>query len=295
VPCYNGSEHLRETLASLLAQTLPPFEIIVVDDGSTDDSLAIAQSYGPPVMAVSQVNSGAAKARATGAERARGDVVVYADAGDLSTPDRLARFQAAFEQQPQAVAAYALTLLKERGRSSRSNLAEPVAEGAVVAVPDPLAIMIGQSHPIAVAMNIAVRRDVAVQAARGLDEYRAANDYALQLGVAARGAFAFVNCTTLEYITSPNGITRTQGTARQAAYALVAACMAMRDPQLRTADRLRALRRRIEAEWVEVMGDALAGGHRALARRVLRLGWPYVRWASVPRKLWWYLARRRAS
>ena len=54
IPCYNAAPFLRETLDSVLAQTHPALEVIVVDDGSTDDSSAITESYGPPVRVIRQ-------------------------------------------------------------------------------------------------------------------------------------------------------------------------------------------------------------------------------------------------
>ena len=58
IPCYNGAAFLKETLDSTLAQTRQPLEVILVDDGSTDDSAAIAASYGPPVRVLRQPNQG---------------------------------------------------------------------------------------------------------------------------------------------------------------------------------------------------------------------------------------------
>lgn len=52
VPCFNKGAVLRETIDSALAQTYPPLEVIVIDDGSTDDSAAVAAEFGPPVQLV---------------------------------------------------------------------------------------------------------------------------------------------------------------------------------------------------------------------------------------------------
>jgi len=58
IPCYNAAPFLREALDSTLRQTVPAAEVILVDDGSTDDSAAIAESYGPPVRVIRQANQG---------------------------------------------------------------------------------------------------------------------------------------------------------------------------------------------------------------------------------------------
>jgi glycosyltransferase involved in cell wall biosynthesis len=56
IPCYNGARFLRETVASVLSQTAPVLEVLVVDDGSTDDSVAVAESFGDPVRVIRQAN-----------------------------------------------------------------------------------------------------------------------------------------------------------------------------------------------------------------------------------------------
>ena len=89
IPCYNGHDFLAETLDSALAQTHAPLEIIVIDDGSTDDSAEIAASYGSPVRVIQQSNQGESVARNRGIEEARGTWVAFLDADDLWRPDKL--------------------------------------------------------------------------------------------------------------------------------------------------------------------------------------------------------------
>jgi len=91
IPCYNAAPFLRETLDSALNQTHPPLEVIVVDDASTDDSAAIAESYGPPVQLIRQENQGESVARNRGIEEAKGDWIAFLDADDIWTPIKLKR------------------------------------------------------------------------------------------------------------------------------------------------------------------------------------------------------------
>lgn len=92
VPCYNAAPWLRATLDSALAQTHPRTEIIVVDDGSRDDSVAIAGTYAPRgVRVATQPNRGAAAARNHALRLATGDWIQFLDADDLLAPDKLAR------------------------------------------------------------------------------------------------------------------------------------------------------------------------------------------------------------
>lgn len=89
IPCYNGAAFLRETLASVLAQTQPVLEVIVVDDGSTDDSADIAASFGPPVRVLRQPNQGESVARNRGVRETRGEWVAFLDADDAWLPERI--------------------------------------------------------------------------------------------------------------------------------------------------------------------------------------------------------------
>jgi glycosyltransferase involved in cell wall biosynthesis len=89
VPVFNGERFLAETLASVCAQTYAPFELVVVDDGSTDGSAAVLRSF-PQARCVSQPNRGVAAARNTGVEAARGELLAFIDQDDLWPADSLA-------------------------------------------------------------------------------------------------------------------------------------------------------------------------------------------------------------
>ncbi|MBJ7513576.1 MAG: glycosyltransferase, partial [Acidimicrobiia bacterium] len=58
IPAFNAQEYLGETIDSVLAQTYRPLEIIVIDDGSTDDTVEMARAYGDPVVVIEQENRG---------------------------------------------------------------------------------------------------------------------------------------------------------------------------------------------------------------------------------------------
>lgn len=103
---YNGADRLAATLDSLLAQTLTDFELIAVDDGSTDGTLPILAAYArrdARIRILTQENRGLTRALIRGCAEARAGVIARHDGGDVSRPERLARGLAALEADPARV------------------------------------------------------------------------------------------------------------------------------------------------------------------------------------------------
>ena len=99
IPVYNGERYLADGIESVLAQTHPPAEVLVVDDGSTDNSAVIAQEYAPQVRFWHQSNLGPAAARNAGIRMSTGELLAFLDADDLWAPDKLARQVEILEQR----------------------------------------------------------------------------------------------------------------------------------------------------------------------------------------------------
>jgi glycosyltransferase involved in cell wall biosynthesis len=102
-PAYNAQRSLAATLDSALRQTVPDFELIVVDDGSTDSTVTVAESYAardPRVRVIRQPNGGSAVARNTAIRAARGELFALLDSDDLWMPDFLARQLAILSEHP---------------------------------------------------------------------------------------------------------------------------------------------------------------------------------------------------
>lgn len=100
IPVYNGERYLAEAIESVLAQTHRPLEVIVVNDGSTDGSAALAAGFGPPVRVLDVARGGGVVARNQGAAVARGAWLAFLDADDLWLPDKLRLQLAAAEADP---------------------------------------------------------------------------------------------------------------------------------------------------------------------------------------------------
>lgn len=101
IPTYNRAHMIGETLNSVLAQTYRSFEIIVVDDGSADNTPEVLAHYGPPVHYMRcENNIGKAAARNTGIRIARGDYIALLDSDDLWLPNKLQAQMDVFDEQP---------------------------------------------------------------------------------------------------------------------------------------------------------------------------------------------------
>src|SRR5580658_5195808 len=103
IPCYNSARYLGETIESVLAQTYARVEVIVVDDGSTDATPKIAQSY--PVQYVYQANRGISAARNTGVIHSRGKYVQFLDHDDRLLPTAIEVGVKFLEERPECAMA----------------------------------------------------------------------------------------------------------------------------------------------------------------------------------------------
>lgn len=104
-PCYNGAKYISETIDSVLAQTYGQWEMIIVDDGSKDNSAQIVRGYAEKdsrISLVQQPNGGSAAARNNGIRRANGQYIALLDADDLWDPQFLEK-QVAFMKEKDAV------------------------------------------------------------------------------------------------------------------------------------------------------------------------------------------------
>jgi glycosyltransferase involved in cell wall biosynthesis len=100
IPAYNAAWCVGKAIDSVLAQDFKDFELIVVDDGSTDDTASVLAGYGDAIRVVHQANGGLSKARNTGIGMAQGEFVAFLDADDWWLPGKLRQQVALMRQNP---------------------------------------------------------------------------------------------------------------------------------------------------------------------------------------------------
>ncbi|AAZ96262.1 glycosyltransferase [Thiobacillus denitrificans ATCC 25259] len=186
MPCYDAAAHLPASVGSVLAQTFADWELVAVDDGSRDATLAWLQAQRDPrIRVLSQPNGGVSAARNAGLAAARGRHVAFLDADDTWAPDFLDAMVNALQARPDAVLAYCGWQNVGRGDKAGAPFVPPDYEN-----PDKAeTLFAGCRWPIHAAL---VRRD-AVTAADGFDpRLTNAEDYALWLRVALSGAIVRV-------------------------------------------------------------------------------------------------------
>jgi glycosyltransferase involved in cell wall biosynthesis len=116
VPTYNRAAYLQEALGSIFQQTLPPAEIIIVDDGSTDNTEEIVQHARKPVQFYRQEHKGVAAARNLGMQMATGDLIAWLDSDDLWEPEFVETTMSSLAAHPEWGGVYSgITMINEKG------------------------------------------------------------------------------------------------------------------------------------------------------------------------------------
>jgi glycosyltransferase involved in cell wall biosynthesis len=120
IPVHNGAPYLAEAIASVLGQTRPPIECLVIDDGSTDATPQIARSFEEQITYVRVERGGVSRARNHGARRSSGEMVAFLDHDDVWLPPKLERQLEALGELPEApMALCAVEVIDAGGRPRR--------------------------------------------------------------------------------------------------------------------------------------------------------------------------------
>lgn len=107
MPCFNAERHLKQSIGSILEQTYPQWELIVINDGSTDDSLSLLNSFNDErITVLDQPNNGVCKTRNRGILAAKGELIAFLDADDTWHPECLSSLYQALSDDHTAALAY---------------------------------------------------------------------------------------------------------------------------------------------------------------------------------------------
>jgi GT2 family glycosyltransferase len=189
IPTHNRADKIAAALDSVFAQSFADFEVIVVDDGSTDGTDAVLAPYRDRIALLGQERAGPARARNAGVARASGRYLVFLDSDDILPPWALATYARVIEAE--APVLVMTRVFKFNGEEELAGLEE--APLASVSYPDYLA---AATMPLPVSIAVAVRRSL-VEAAGGFEERLICSedqDLFLRLGTAGRFVFVESPC-----------------------------------------------------------------------------------------------------
>ena len=200
IPCYNQAHFLGEAIESVLAQTYPHLEIVVVDDGSPDNTAAVAARY-PGVRYFRQANQGLSAARNTGLRHSIGERIVFLDADDRLMPRAIEAGLTCLRDHSECAFVYGRARFMTFDGSSFQGPPQPRVEGDYY-----LALL--RNCPIAAPASVMYRREI-FEVVGGFDpSLRAAEDYDLYYRIARQFPIRCHEETIAEYRKHSTSMTR---------------------------------------------------------------------------------------
>jgi len=193
IPAYNRESCVGEAIESVLAQkTSFPFEIMVVDDGSTDRTAEIARSYGYPVRVITKENGGPASARNAGVLAAKSSLIAFLDSDDLMSAGRLARQADFLTHHPEVVLTFGDIILDRHPRESylKSIHNLPFEPGRWLTVDDPYQRLLTRDNFVP-NVTVMLRKDHYLRAGMMNESLRVSEDWDLWSRMTAVGKFAY--------------------------------------------------------------------------------------------------------
>ena len=211
IPAYNAAWCLPRCLKSIFAQTLKPAEVIVVDDGSTDNTAALAAELGARV--ISQTNSGIADARNKGIQNASGEWIALMDADDLWAPEKLER-QAA-RLRPETVLVYTgIRIFDDHGIRSEKLAVDPAAARKMLRYRNPIT-----------PSTVLMKRAAVIQIGGFRSGLHACEDWGMWFRLRALGQFDAVPDPLTDYYVYHNSLSANPEIMLQAAEIIIDAIL----------------------------------------------------------------------
>jgi glycosyltransferase involved in cell wall biosynthesis len=210
MPVYNGEAFIVEAIESVIAQTYPHWELVVVDDGSTDATPQILDKYADRrIVTIRQDNAGEARARNVGLEHAKGPYIAFLDADDLYLPNALADLAEFLDVHPEYDVAFSDGYIcDERGKALTrlSDIRPGVYTGDIL---EPLVLTAGV---IAGVMCTMTRRSIVERHGVRFDESLVIGpDWDFWIQLARHARFGYLDQLTCMYRVHQTNVTRTSG------------------------------------------------------------------------------------
>lgn len=280
IPAYNGEEYINEAIDSALEQQNVALEVIVVDDGSSDQTVKRVAQYGERVRLLQKKNGGVASARNVGVAHAKGRFVALLDQDDRYLPDKIAAQVSAMSEQPDAVLCHAnIRMIDAQGSLMQGgHLGHPTDK----AMPSGLVLKRLFHANFLLACTVLMRRE-AVLAVGGFNERLwGVDDYELWLKLAVLGPIVYLNRVVSEYRWHESNTSRDE--FRMALGRLLAREEFLREmPQAWRILGSSTIRETIAKRAAEFAYPLYTGGYPSQARVLLRKG---LRYLPLSRWLW---------
>lgn len=215
IPAYNAAWCVGRAIDSVLAQSFGDFEIIVVDDGSTDTTPAVLGAYGDAIQVVRQINGGMSHARNTGIQVARGTYLAFLDADDHWLPEKLAR-QVELMKRHTELAFCSTTARLEDPEGQPAGVWGSMAHATLT-----VADVFADHTRIAGGASSVLARRSAVLTVGGFDEtLHGAEDTDLWLRLAAHGGYRNLVEAQVVVVKRPDSVSRNRAAMRRGALAM---------------------------------------------------------------------------
>jgi glycosyltransferase involved in cell wall biosynthesis len=267
IPCHNSARFVGRAIESALAQTYPRVEVVLVDDGSTDDLASALAPYAGRIRVLSQPNRGPARTRNRGIEVGSSEFVAFLDADDVWRPEKIARQVAALEAHPECGLSHTrFVMIDEQGAELPDTWRDPrskPASGSCVGV-------LARENGIGVS-SVVARRSAIPDG--GFDpETSLATDWDLWLRMAAGSPLLYIDESLMLYRQHAGSLSRDRRGMVRAEIAVFTRLLSReRDPRIRAVARRTLAGRTIKLAHLEYQHGDLDAARRLFAAFAPRL------------------------
>lgn len=261
IPAYNAAKFLRAAIESVLAQTLLPQEILVIDDGSKDETAAIAASFGGIVRCISQENRGLSGARNRGVEESGGELIALLDADDIWLPRKLELQVKQLRRHPKALACFTRT-------KSVDGQGRVLKESTVPRYPDLVKALLLYSCVVGPPSSALMRRSTFDKVGLFDINFSQCHDWEMWLRITEAGSITYVDEALLLYLVHDSNMSRNIPLLERDTFAVLRKFFRLH-PKGKYA---RLKQKTYSNHWMIVSGSYLAAGNKRDSLRCLLRG-----------------------